>query len=300
LEIEINYPREKFDNELEYAIQEGDDLHKRCNGLSINEQQLKEYYRQLKLWNEKVIAFLKNRLSSPENTLLLRFKKINLIDGVTMMKRLKGENVNTTIRNYEHLLSCNQKQIDILVTLKNTSKYMPIAAGFSTNTTAKKDLQKGIFISHSSKDKKIVRQLINILEDIGVPREQIFCSSYEGYGVKLGDDFLITIKEKLSVNVLVFFILSENFYASPMCLCEMGATWIKTNRHIPIIVPPFNYKDVKGVIPTTNGMKINEASKYESLKDTIEEYFDLKPMRNVIWKGKIDNALENIERLLAI
>lgn len=300
MEIEINYPRDKFDNELEYFIKKGEGIYQRFKELSRNEQQLDGFYRQLKIWNEEVILFLKNRLSSPENPHVLRFKKINLVDGQTLMKVLKGEKINTTQRNYEHLLSCNQKQIDILVTLKNTSKYMPVAAHFSTNTTTKNDSKKGIFISHSSKDKKIVRQLINILEYIGVSSEKIFCSSYEGYGVKLGDDFLVTIKEKLSTNILVLFILSENFYASPMCLCEMGATWIKTNRHIPVIVPPFNFEDVKGVIPTTNGMKINEASKYETFKEYIEDYFDLKLIKNVIWKGKIDNALENIERLLAI
>ena len=47
-----------------------------------------------------------------------------------------------------------------------------------------------IFISHSSADIDIVEKVIDILEAIGVPSDKIFCSSFEGYGIRLGSDFL--------------------------------------------------------------------------------------------------------------
>jgi hypothetical protein len=78
----------------------------------------------------------------------------------------------------------------------------------------------------------------------------------------------------------------------------MGATWIKTNNHIPILIPPFEYKDVKGVIPTTNGMKINEKAKLNSLKEVIEDYFSLTPIALNVWERKRDNVLKEIKQLL--
>lgn len=299
MELKLNYPQNKFDVELENYIQEGVLLYEKFNKLSISKHQLQEYQRTIKLWTKRVQQFLKNSLHPEgESSFLNDFNKIKLIDILTLSKTLKGEKLDTTERNYNHLLACNQKQINLLKSLKLISKSMSTTETVPEKNQNTDHSKKEIFISHSSKDKEIVGQLINIIEDIGVQSDKIFCSSYEGYGVPLGDNFLITIKEKLDANVLVIFMLSQNFYESPICLCEMGATWIKTNRHIPILIPPFRYDNMKGVIPTTNGMMINEKPKYNSLKDSIEDFFNLHPIKNAIWERKRDNSLKIIEQLL--
>ena len=164
--------------------------------------------------------------------------------------------------------------------------------------TSKEMVEKKIFISHSSKDVDIVEKLIDILEAIGVPSNKIFCTSFEGYGVKLGHDFLESIKAELNGDDLVLFILSKNFYASPVCLCEMGAAWVRTNQHIPILIPPFDYSDVKGVIPTIHGMKINEKNKINSLKEQIEIFLELASINISNWERKRDNILKQIREIL--
>lgn len=152
-----------------------------------------------------------------------------------------------------------------------------------------------IFISHSSNDTLIVEEVIEILETIGLRSEQIFCSSFEGYGIELGENFLEKLKNELDSNVLVIFILSKNFYSSPICLCEMGATWIKTNEHIPVLIPPFEYKDIEGVIPMTQGFKINESLKLNLFKQKIEELFEIEPIDFSTWERKRDRILNRIE-----
>ena len=152
-----------------------------------------------------------------------------------------------------------------------------------------------IFISHSKKDKDFVEEIIELLETIGLKSNQIFCSSFEGYGIELGQDFLQKIKQELDSQVLVLFILSENFYNSPICLCEMGATWIKTNQHIPILIPPFEFNDIKGVIPHTQGFKINDKSKINLFKQNIENNFTIKSNNDfTLWERKRDNILKRI------
>ena len=74
----------------------------------------------------------------------------------------------------------------------------------------------------------------------------------------------------------------------------MGATWIKTNKHIPILIPPFDFKDVKGVFPVTNGMKINDKNKLNSLKETLENDFSLTQLKTTIWEKKRDKFLSDI------
>lgn len=157
---------------------------------------------------------------------------------------------------------------------------------------------KKIFISHSSSDVEYVEQIIFMLEAIEIPSTNIFCSSFEGYGTTLGEDFLDRIKKELNNDVFVIFVLSENFYASPISLCEMGATWINTSYHVPILIPPFDYKDIKGVIPNTHAMKINESEKYNTLKGLLEEKFQKKPISFSIWEKKRKKIITEIDTLL--
>lgn len=154
-----------------------------------------------------------------------------------------------------------------------------------------------IFISHSSKDSAIVEEVIEILESIGLNSTQIFCSSFNGYGIDYGDNFLKRIKDELNNNVLVLFILSKNFYESPVCLCEMGATWMKTNTYIPILIPPFDFKDIKGVIPLTQGFTINDPLALNQFKSQIESISNIENILNIpIWERKRDRIVNRINK----
>jgi len=114
-----------------------------------------------------------------------------------------------------------------------------------------------VFISHSSKDCAIVEELVELLEVVGLESNQIFCTSLPGYDIDLGD------------NVLVLFVVSSNFYQSPVCLCEMGATWALSKDHIPIVVPPFTFEEVKGVFPLTQGLIITDPLRLNALRERL-------------------------------
>ncbi len=154
-----------------------------------------------------------------------------------------------------------------------------------------------VFISHASKDFEIVEEMIEILESIGLDSNQIFCTSFEGYGIGLGENFLDSIKGELSSDSLVIFMLSQNFYESPVCLCEMGATWVLAKEHIPVLVPPLDYSDVNGVIPLTQGFKINETLKLNLFKEKIEKVFSIEnKMSMSTWERKRDRIVARIEK----
>ena len=157
-----------------------------------------------------------------------------------------------------------------------------------------------VFISHSSEDKAFVEELIDLLELIGLTDKSIFCTSFPGYGIDPGENFLDAIKNKLKSDTIVLFVLTKNFYASPVCLCEMGATWILTKEHIPIIVPPFNFADIQGVIPLTQGFKINDKLKINLLQKKIESVFGLsKTLEPSVWERKRDRIVERINDKIA-
>lgn len=157
---------------------------------------------------------------------------------------------------------------------------------------------KKIFISHATKDKEIIEELIDLVESIGINSTQIFCSSFEGYGIPLGDNFLDKIKQELSSEVIVLFVITNNFYESKVCLCEMGAAWALSKGHIPIVVPPLSYSDIEGVIPLTQGLLVNDVSKLNSFKEKLEKDFELQQINLNSWERKRNKFIKNINKLI--
>ena len=158
-----------------------------------------------------------------------------------------------------------------------------------------------VFISHAAADFEIVEELVELLEIVGLTHEQIFCTSFAGYGIELGDDFLDAIRsELLNADALVLFVLTQRFYASPVCLCEMGATWVLAKEHIPVLVPPFEFDNIKGVIPLTQGFKINDPFKLNLFKQKIETVFGItSELPHAAWERKRDRVLDRINAKIA-
>lgn len=156
-----------------------------------------------------------------------------------------------------------------------------------------------IFISHSSKDVKVVEEFVDLLETIGLDSNQIFCSSLSGYGIPLGENFIECLKSELSdSNTMVVFMLSENFYKSPVSMCEMGATWIQSKEHIPVLIPPFKFEDIAGTLKLTQGFMINDSMKWNEFKDKIIQTFGLEDLSDSVWERKRDRTITRINELL--
>jgi hypothetical protein len=157
-----------------------------------------------------------------------------------------------------------------------------------------------VFISHASLDVAVVTELILLLRSLGLQNEQIFCTSVPGYKIRLGTkNFLDAIKEEIRSGAVVIFLLSKNFYNSPVCLAEMGAAWVLDSDMIPLVLPPFEFRDVRGVIPFTQGMMVNDALGVHDLAETLEELFGFSAKRGAVWEGDRDRILAAINTHIA-
>ncbi len=78
----------------------------------------------------------------------------------------------------------------------------------------------------------------------------------------------------------------------------MGAAWINAKDHIPILIPPFDFKDIKGVIPTTQGMKIDDQTKLNSLKAKLDQLMGLESVSINVWERKKSKILKQLIQLL--
>ena len=98
-----------------------------------------------------------------------------------------------------------------------------------------------IFISHSSEDKELVLLFVNLLtQGFHIDNNEIFCTSMDN-SLRVGEDFIKSIKEELRDSEIVIFLITPNYIASKFCIMEMGAAWAYKNNIVPIIVPPLDF-----------------------------------------------------------
>ena len=161
-----------------------------------------------------------------------------------------------------------------------------------------------VFISHCSKDKDYVLSIVELLEDIGLSQEQLFCSSVPGYGIPLDEDIYDYLKKQFDEhNLHVFFILSDNYYQSVASMNEMGAAWILQTKYTTVLLPNFEFKEIQGAInPREIGLKLDSEEtevkeKLGQLKDTLVQEFCLSDLPSVRWERKRDAFISSIAKL---
>ncbi len=158
---------------------------------------------------------------------------------------------------------------------------------------------KPLFISHAVADRQLVSALVEFLEDgIGVPENEIFCSSLKGKGIPAGKRFVEYIKDQISGPKIVILLLTNNYYESNFCLSELGAAWVKSHDIYPILVPPLTYGDVKDVLLGTQVTKIADSIQLNELRETLAEKLGFKLKSGFKWDAKRDLFLENISKII--
>lgn len=159
-----------------------------------------------------------------------------------------------------------------------------------------------VFISHSSKDKNFVEALVNLLEDIGLNKNTLFCSSVAEYGLGLSADIFDTLRELFkSHDLYMIFIHSPRYYQSPVSLNEMGAAWVLRTDFCSILTADMDFTDLRGVI---NGNKIgikvdaeDASARLNELYEKLQTIFNLTPLNTTIWERKRNFFLKLVKNI---
>lgn len=193
----------------------------------------------------------------------------------------------------------NQLKSALYIIVKNADKYYP-----NSNEEGDISMKKPmLFISHASDDIKYVRPLVELFADIGLNNSTMFCSSVPDYAIPLNQDIYSYLASLFSsYNIYVIFVLSNNYYNSVACLNEMGAAWVLKNEYTTILLPEFEYKEIKGAVnPNKIGMKFNDEDelikkRLGELKNIISEKFGIS-VPDMRWENKRNDFLEIIRKI---
>lgn len=102
-----------------------------------------------------------------------------------------------------------------------------------------------IFISHSSKNRELAEIWSEFLQvGMGVPREEIFCSSLNR-AIPTGEDFIRVIKEQMDGCRMVIALITEEYLNSKFCLMELGAAWVLNSDLCPLLGGNVDYNHLE-------------------------------------------------------
>lgn len=164
-----------------------------------------------------------------------------------------------------------------------------------------------IFISHSSKDKQHVELIVQLLKEMGLKQNIVFCSSVPGYDIGLSQDIFQTLLNMFNEHELyMIFVHSNNYYASVVSLNEMGAAWALKTKFCSFLLPKFDFADMKGVV---NSSKISikmDAGRREvqnrlnQLYDDISDFFGIERNTSIVWENARDEFIDKMNAIQVV
>lgn len=158
-----------------------------------------------------------------------------------------------------------------------------------------------VFISHSSKDKGFVDDLVDLLESIGLNKNNLFCSSIPGYWIGLSQDIF---KELLNLfterKLYVIFVHSPRYYQSCVSMNEMGAAWVLKTEFCSFLTADMDYSKMVGVINSeTIGIKCNADDvnyRLDEFKKQIIAFLQIPDIDLTIWERKKVRFLQSVNK----
>lgn len=218
------------------------------------------------------------------NKALQKLKEKDIIRGLYVTRGYDGEVIMSYLNNVFFTKNADEYYQNIF---RNGSK-------FSGNSK--------IFISHSSKDLKYAKALVTLFERIGIHEEEIFCSSVPEYGVPNGENIHTYLAHQFNdYNLKLYYLLSENYYRSPDSMNEMGAAWIQNNEYSLILLPGFEFDQIKGFIDRYKaGIKLDAnivevKSRLGQEKDRLINAFHLPNLSMDKWERIRDEFIEEVK-----
>lgn len=221
--------------------------------------------------------------NSDLNEILGYLKEENLISGYYADNRFNLTGITFKGKHFFDVSQQSKKKDENMNLIDNTVKHPKI------------------FISHSSKDKKYVELLVELLESIGLNHEHIFCTSMPGYDIPVGTNIFECLRNQfLKYDLHVIFIHSDNYYESAVSLNEMGAAWALKNNHTSILLPGFDFSKMRGVINSKEiGIKLDNdeyevKDKLNQLQKTLVQEFHLPEPHSTKWERYRDVFIKSV------
>jgi hypothetical protein len=162
-----------------------------------------------------------------------------------------------------------QHEIALTSTIRELELMLPEPEAMQT-AARPKPAHQGIvvFISHSSKDAELALALIELLKaGLGLPANQILCSSVDGYRLPVGINTEAKLREEVNAARIVIGLITPSSLASAFVMFELGARW-GANQFLAPLLAGVRPSEITGPLNLLNALSAsNEAQLHQLLED---------------------------------
>ena len=156
--------------------------------------------------------------------------------------------------------------------------------------------RKKIFISHSSKDEKIVGKFVDhiLMLGIGLFAEDIFCTSIEDMAIKNGEDIRSHIHTNIQNVDFSILLISQHYKKSEICINEMGAVWAYNNNVRLYLLPDVDFDEIGWLCDTRKADKLFDSIVLDALKMELSTFYSLKD-KGTTWSRQRELFLSSVD-----
>lgn len=155
------------------------------------------------------------------------------------------------------------------------------------------------FVSHSSRDKKIVDEFTShiLITGLGVDRNSLFYSSRKSTGIPLGENIYKVLRDKLRATQIFVPIFSKDYLESKICMSEIGGAWLNEISVLPLIIPPLQFRDLRNVIEFEHiiAENINDSAGLDNFKDCHDKTIHSSATNTSDWNYAKEKFLNSIK-----
>jgi hypothetical protein len=149
-----------------------------------------------------------------------------------------------------------------------------------------------VFISHSSEDSQLARQLVDLLRSsLNLRAQQIRCTSVDGYGLPAGADTDEQLREEALAARAFIGILSPFSLASAYVLFELGARWGAKQPLIPLLAPGMGSQALRGPLTGLNALNCESAGQLHQLVSDVGKTLGIEAESPAVYQGNIEAIL---------
>lgn len=149
-----------------------------------------------------------------------------------------------------------------------------------------------VFISHSSEDSQLARQLVDLLRSsLNLRAEQIRCTSVDGYRLPAGVDSDDQLRDEALAARAFISIISPFSLASAYVLFELGARWGTKQPLIPLLAPGTGPQALRGPLTGLNALSCESAAQLHQLVSDVGRTLGIEAESPAVYESNIEAIL---------
>lgn len=145
-----------------------------------------------------------------------------------------------------------------------------------------------VFISHSSSDLEIVKQLVDLLRSaLGLSAKQIRCTSLNGYRLPGGADVKEQIRNEVHGSKVFVGVLSHASLDSLFVVFELGARWGAGLRIVPLLAPGVSASTLRGPLADFNALELSDEAQIHQLLTDVASQLEITCENPAVFSAQV-------------